>query len=253
MSFGIWNNLDDIAAYIGLDRLAGETDEEFYNKIKLLAKYRYKPNYYNQIKSISSQLGLQTKQVLKFNQDIDFICKLGWEYFIYQSEDKYIRIYIDTPNSTLQKIITLLEQENIDFTLMASDYKNISCEYLIKNTNIKYSRDYISNKRNNLLHTNIIPGTLSINDKYNFINEVDSLQDLSLKGDYFVDYKNGYLELFDSETAGSYLSYQYYDKSFSLEYSEISFKPVNLITKYGINDNLAHTLEYILDDITWGE
>ena len=252
MAFGVWNNLDEVAAYIGLDRFGGESDEEFYKKIKLLARYKYKPDYISQIKTISTLIGLKSKPVLRFTGTEKYICELNWEYFTYKNSEKYIRTYIGTPSCKLSKILNILNQESIEYSLLDETYANLKCEYLIKNSNIKFTRDYISKKRNRLLYDNIVPGSLVIADKFNIKNEVSSLIDLSNKGDYYIDYENGYIELFDPEISGSYVSYKYFDKSFTIEHSELNLKPVNIISKYGINDELIFLLEYIMDDHTWG-
>jgi hypothetical protein len=58
MAFITTNNLDDIAIYLGINRLPGETNVDFLSRIKRLAQLRYSTNQDILVKSIAAQVGL---------------------------------------------------------------------------------------------------------------------------------------------------------------------------------------------------
>ena len=64
MAIGIWNNIDDLALFLGLKRLNYETNDELSNRIKLMSRWKYRTDYYTQAHSIPLQAGLKTESVI---------------------------------------------------------------------------------------------------------------------------------------------------------------------------------------------
>jgi len=259
MSFGIWNNLDEAALYLGLERLDGEVDEELCARIKKFGKWRYKTDYYTQVHSIPLQVGLGTKNLLEITSVKRFECKIDWEHFTIESfnddgtSSEYVRVFINTPFVTISKVSDLLDQ-SLDFkcNIYNPQYKSYLFKNIIRHTNVFIETAFINSSNYNFLNGNIIKGTLRFNDDNIFNREVGSLQDLGSSGDYFVDYTRGYIQSYDNIKDGIYATYRRFNDRFILEHTDINLQPLNVISKYGVTDDLIDLMPYLLNGKTWG-
>jgi arsenate reductase-like glutaredoxin family protein len=262
MDFGIWNHLDEMGLYLNISRLEYETDEDFYTRIKKFSKWKFKTDYYTLAHSVPLQLGLDTVNMLEITtvNGKRFVCDINWEYFTLESfnddgsSSEYIRIYINTHATTVQKVLDIINTSSIDFQYIIynSSFNRYPFKNIIRNTNTFMYKDYISNKASNLSNKNIIKKTLRSNNNSVINREVSSLLDLKKKGDYFVDYENGYIETYSIIDGPIDISYQYYTPRFILEYTDVNLIPVNVIAKYGITDDLIDMIPFILANQTWG-
>lgn len=252
MSFNIWNNLDETALYLGLERLDSETNESFNNRIREFGKWKYKTDYLSQVHSISLQLGLSVDKIVKLRSDYDFECKLDWEYFTLENSQEYLRVFIGELDSRLYKILNVIDNSStFRYTLYSNPASATLCKFLVRNSNVKVYQDYLVSNRYNLRYKNIIPGSITCSNRFLLRNEKLSIPDLKKDGDYFVDYKNGYIELFYPDFNGEYITYKHYDTSFYLESTELNLSPMNNITKYGITDELINNIPYLLNNRVW--
>lgn len=265
MAFGIWNNLDEVALYIGLERLSFETDEEFYSRIKEFSKYRYKVDYYNQVHSIPIQVGLKSYKVFDIkckhnNIDIKYKVDISWDYFIIENfpEDtslkEYIRIFIGTPDCTVEKITNILDKSKTFKVEMGLErFKRLPCKFLIRDTNIGIGRDYIDNQYINLTHKNIVYDSEKSNNPTIHSVKKESLQDLKNYGDYYIDYKLGYIQSFSSIDYPFFFMYKYYKPFFTVEATYVNLIPLNEIAKHGITDDLIKYIDTLLENKVWGK
>lgn len=256
MAFGVWNNLDEVALYLGLERFSYETDEKLFSRLKKFSKWKYRTDYYTQMHSIPLQVGLDTFNVLEIyaiNSELEFKCSIDWEYFIIDSDEEYIRVFINTEDATLKKITDQIDKsENFNYRLIKGSFKNFPIKYLVRNKNYRITRDFVTSKSFNLSNKNLQFNSLTAIDTNICKKRRDSLQDLKRPGDYFLDEKVGYLELYDKDFSSFYVSYKHYKPKFIIEGSEINLIPLNIITKYGLSDKLINMLPCIMDDISWG-
>jgi hypothetical protein len=262
MSFGIWNNLDDAALYLGVSRLDYESDEVFYNRIKKFGKWKYRPDYFTQVHSLPLQIGLDFRTIMEIksasDKRIEYV--LDWEYFTLEtfnddgSTNEYIRVFINTPDCTLEKITDLLDSsEDIEYLFFKENYKNYSTKNLIRNKNTFVKKESISSKNSNLENKNIIKGSFRAINTQLFKREVDSLQDLKKDGDYFIDYENGYVETFTIPTDVANITYKFFKKNIRIEHTDLNLIPLNIISKYGVTDKFIDLVPYILAGNVWGK
>ncbi len=272
MAFGIWNNLDELGLYMALERISYETDEDYYNRIKKFAIYKYKTDYYTQVHSIPLQLGLETYDVMRLScsytdvdglvTDIPFECNIDWEYAYFENfppaelldQKEYIRIFINNHDATLKKIInTLGESKTFKYNTLKGQYKRLPCKFLVRNTNIGIGRDFIETKFNSLSNLNIVPGSFSTEDPRVCQKRVASLLDMKKAGDYYLDDKLGYLQTFLAPSSGFFITYKFYKPFFTLEGTELNLIPLNILAKYGITDQLVQYAKILLENQVWGK
>jgi hypothetical protein len=259
MAFNIWNNLDEIALYLGLERLDSETNESFYNRIRQFGRWKYRTDYYTQVHSIPLQLALETNNLVKisslsnFGRDTNYTCKIDWEYFTLNNSQESIRVFIGAKDCKLSKILTAIENSNT-FTYKLYDESAIElpCKFLIRNTNIKTVDEYIASNKFRLDNKNLLFGSVKAKELITLKNEKEALDGLKITGDFFVDYKLGYIEFLQNDFTGGFINYKYYDDSFCLESTDINLIPLNNYCKYGFTDEFIEQLEYVLNDKVWG-
>jgi hypothetical protein len=271
MAFGIWNNLDELGLYLGLERISYETDEDYSSRIKQFAIYKYKTDYYTQAHSIPLQLGLSTYEAIRLtctyetdgeSIDVPFQCKVDWEFIYFENFPpagqenlkEYIRIFINSPDATIRKILNILDNSTtFKYTLLRGAYKRLNCKFLIRNSNVATGRDFVNSKYATLSQANIIDGSFNVEDITTCKKRVASLLDLRRDGDYYIDRVTGYMQTFSDITLGFFVTYQYYKPYFSIEATELNFIPLNTIAKYGITDQFADYAKIILKDKVWGK
>ncbi len=256
MTFGIWNNIDEVALFLGLERLTYETDESFLARIKQFSKWKYKTSYYNQMHSIPIQAGLDTFNVVEIyspNPDLEFKCSLDWEYFTIESDSEFARVFINTEDATLGKILDTIDQTtSFMYALQKSEYRNFPAKFLLRHSNNRIYRELVTSKSYNLTYNNILFDSLSSTSKSLATKRRASLQDLKELGDYFLDEKTGYIELYENNFESFYITYKFFEPRFMIKGSELNLTPLNIITKYGLSDRLIDLMPNILDDQIWG-
>ena len=261
MSFSIWNNIDELALYLGLSRLDGETNDELTNRIKIFPKWKYKTDYYTQVHSIPIQLGLNTNVVGRITnlRGNKYQCNIDWDYFTLKeilsdgSTGEYIRLFLEGKFDTIQTIVNVI---NNSLTFRCTVYNsvdlNTNLTYLVRNRNIKIDKYTVTNKYDNLGKKDIVPGTLRVNDP-SYRKIVASIDLLKRSGDYYIDYKTGFIQTYDTTTDTTDIVFQYYDPTFSLETTELNLIPINRLFAYGITDDSINVIPYLLNNIIAGE
>jgi hypothetical protein len=255
---GIWNNIDVAALYFGLDRLQGESNEDFIERLKQISKYQYRNDYYNLAHNIPIQLGLKTSVIGRiFHRTGNlFDCKIDWNYFTLReilpdaSIGEYIRVFIggqyDSMNApysgSVKKIKTAIDNCSAFTIEIYNDLDaELSVDYLIRNRNIKTATELINTQHQKLLHENIIPNSFVINSP-SFRNLKAVPTDVVNTGEYFIDNKLGYTYCGDYTISEASSQYRYQDMSFALESTDINLIPVRHYFAHGLNDT---SLEYI--------
>lgn len=61
MALGIWNTIDELGLYLGIERLPKENDDSFKERIYNVSRYMYKNNSYELVKSTSAQAGMKKR------------------------------------------------------------------------------------------------------------------------------------------------------------------------------------------------
>jgi hypothetical protein len=253
----IWNNLDEVALYLGANRLPGEEDESLVDRLKRIGRYKYKTDYYTQVHTIPAQAGLNTYNLFNITSSTGniFRCTLDWEYFTIEGSSEIIRIYVNNDEATIGKILDILDH-SIEFSYSLYDglHRNTACKNLIRNTNVKVGLNKITKKSTMLNNSNIITDTFVVKSSERLcLERVYSLADLKVPKQFYLDSKTGYLEVYESEFTAFYLTYEYLEDVFVVESTDLNLMPVNLLFKYGITNKGIDIMPYLLDGKTWGK
>lgn len=264
------NYLDEVAVYIGINRLPGETDNLFFARIKRLAKIKYGLNYETSVNSISEQLGHELIPMAVISSELPFKIDINDEYFTIDifnqngTKKDHISIFINIQNTinnniTIQspatKIIDRL-QDNTDIQLRIIDnsFIDIKREEIFRCRNYKNNNiNIISNKRSNIEFTKknakILPGTI-YNDSIYMRNEVSDLQSLKISGQYYFDKETSYIELMESSVSPFGISFIEYKNNFVIYKTNINLISITPYIKYGISDNFINITEQLLNNKT---
>lgn len=260
MPLGIWNQIDEVALYLGLTRLDGESDSDFYNRIRKFSKWKYKTDYNTLVHSIPLQTGLETYKIATITSEHPFKCVVEWEYFTVEtfptdgSAGEFARVFINSNDTVIKKIKDTIDKfQYIHMTLENQDNVNIHQRFIVRGSNTKIVTDFTDNRSYKLEYKNIVRGSFSASNRFLCRKEVESLQDLNQAGDYFVDYDNGYLQTYSDISDGVYISYKYYSPSFDMEGTELNLIPMNIFGKYGASDDIANAMPYLLNNKVWGK
>ena len=249
---GIWNNIDITALYLGLDRLQGESNEDFQDRLKQISKYHYRTDYYNLVHNIPIQLGLKTESIGRIvnSRENIFECRIEWDYFYLNeilsdgSFGECLRIFIGDEGCLVSKI-----KANVDastyFTLEIHDSSNLalSVDFLIRGNSVKVETEVINNKFTRLLHSNLVPNSFVI-DSPSFVTVKSSLPEVMSTGDYFVDNKVGFLYSYDNTFSLAKCQYRYFDSAFALEKTDVNLIPIRKYFNNGYSDK---SIGFILD------
>lgn len=257
MNFGIWNSIDEVALYLGLERLDYETDEMLFNRIKRFSKWKYRTDYYTQAHSVPLQIGLDFYNIaeVKHVNGKEFRCNVDWEYFIIEDEDGvFVRVFIGTEDCTFKKILDTVNTSGVfTINLFEDAYENFQTKFLIRNKNNKVNRFYVSSKNSMLANKNIMKNTFVSENSAYCVNRKLSISEIVDSGDYFLDEETGYLQIYEDGIQGFFVTYEYYDPKFIIEGSDMSLTPLNLISKYGMSDKLILLLPQLLNNNIWGK
>ena len=260
MSFNIWNNLDEIALYLGLERIDSETNEAFYNRIKQFGRWKYRTDYYTQVHSIPIQSGLETKNIVKIYSNLQYgskktyKCNIDWEYFTLSNDEEGIRVFIGEIGCKLSKVLNAIDNsKTFSYKLYDESYRDISCKFIIRNSNIKTIDEFVDSTRFRLAKRNIVEDSLKATSNIRLYNIKDKPLDIKHNGDYFIDHEIGYLEFAQDSFDSGYIKYKYYDDSFYIEYTDINLIPISLYAKNGITNKIVDLSPYILNNRVFGK
>lgn len=256
MSLNIWNNIDEIALYLGLDRLDGETNSEFVNRIKQFARWKYKTDYYTQVHSIPLQTGLNTEIIGRITSSgNNYECFIDWDYFTLKeilpdnSTGESIRVFIGNKDCKLSKIADVVNSsESFLFEVYNNQDLDLSIDYIVRNKNTRIVTSIISGKYSYFDNNNIVRGSIRI-DNPSYRKEVYSIQDLKRTGEFYIDYKLGFIQTYDFEPTDAKVTYSFYDKAFAIEKTELALTPFNNYLTYGITDKTISLLPDLLNKL----
>lgn len=261
MSFGIWNNIDELALYLGLGRLDGETNDELAARVKRFPKWRYKTDYYTQVHSIPIQLGLNTDIVarIKSVNGNKYECNIDWDYLTLKeilpngSTGEFIRIFLEAKFDTLKSVVDKINSSTAFICTVYDDkYLDAKLTFLVRNNNIKIETIEIEGKYSSLVKKDIVKGSVRIDDP-SYRRIVTSISDLKRPGDFYVDYETGFIQTHNSEPNPVKVTFRNYDPTFGFEITELNLVPVNRVFAYGITDDSINTIPYLLNNIVAGE
>lgn len=260
MSIGIWNNIDELALYLGIKRLDGETDEELNRRIKILSKWKYKTDYYTQVHSIPLQLGLETSgiAIIESINNNKFECTIDWDYLTIKeilpngTIGEMVRFFLEADGAKIEDAISRINaSDNFRIIYLDNSKNQKSTNFLVRNSNIKITSVEINNKYSFLGNKDIVRGSVRVNSK-NYRKEVSSISVMKRPGEYFIDYENGFIQTYDNEPESTVIGYQYFDQAFMMEYTELNLVPANRFFAHGLTDNSMKLIPYLLNDITVG-
>lgn len=255
MPFVTTNNLDDVAIYLGINRLPGETNSDFVKRIKKLASTRYGTDQKTLVKSIVNQVGLNYKHAMLIKCSDEFTVSITSEYAIIQSfpisgDGVYVKVFINslTKNGVqssypLRKIKSALDScPTFTVLVINEELMNATRECILQCSSAENKQDVIIGKRTVIDAKKIVSSTLSSRSP-DMQNRVDSLQDLKKYGDYYFDNETNYLELFNSNPNPFIISFKEYDPTFTILVSDFNLLSYINYSKYGLSNNFINLLE----------
>lgn len=261
------NGLDDVAVYLGVYRLPGETDNNFLSRIKRIAKVKYGTDYKTSIESINEQLGNSLVPLLKIESVYPFTINITDEYIELVSfnndgsKRSYTKVFTNIQNiissngvTIYSPLIKLLERVNDDFsiTILNEEYKEVTRESIFRGNNFKTSlKNIINKKRTKISMSNsncsILPSSFKDDGMY-MIERVSDIQSINGYGKYFFDEDLQYLELFADNVQPFSLTFTEYEKSFIIKKANINAISISNYIKYGISNNFINMLFLILNN-----
>lgn len=258
MAFVTTNNLDDIAIYLGIHRLPGEINGDFLSRIKRLAKSRYGTDQKTLVKSIIDQIGLEYKTAVSitcihpFTATVDNV-SIILKSFPTSGDGDYIRVFINNMSHAsqpdtfpLRKLIATLDRFP-SFTLSVIDESLLdSCrESILSLSNFSIKQDVVSGKSTILDADKIIDNSIHTLSPL-MSRRVNSLNDLSIAGDYFFDNTSGYIELYDTYPSPFVVTFKEYNPIFNVLVSDFNLLSFDANSRYGMSDNFINMLELLM-------
>lgn len=250
MAFTVTNNLDDVAIYIGLTRLPGETDEAFTSRIKRFANIRYGIDTRTSVRSIMEQVGLKMTPAAKITCSKPYSFTISQDYITLESfgaSAEYVRIFIHDINNIPDKVYErVLATNGFNIEILDADaWSNLGKETLFRNSNIKIEQEAVSRKRTIFKTSRMLDGTFKSTSPY-ITTKKDSPQDIRRIGDYYIDYEINYLEIYNDPTDVFGVTYTSYEEYSILYRTEFNLIPISNYSKYGISDNYISILDSYL-------
>ena len=259
MALSIWNQLDEVALYQSLERSSGETDEDFFIRMKKFAKWRCKTDYRTQAHTIPIQAGLLTYPIMDITCKYPFEVKLDWEYFTIQnyptdgSKKEYARIFININDSAIDKITSILDTlRSFKYIVRKPEYRKIHQKFFIREHSIRLETDFVYTKGTCLTYKNVLDGSLRPDSTLYCKDRKNSIQEIKKRGDYFFDAESGYIEIYEESPDGFFVSYRRYHPRVSIEATELNLIPMSVLMKYGLTDESVELFPYMINGKIWG-
>lgn len=260
MSFNIANYIDEVALLIGANRLPGESDEAFVDRIKRLSKIRYNTDYNTLIRSCHEQCGLRIKPFAKLTCIYPFTLNIDEEFVhirtfpAYPAIGKYIRIFYSLETEAIKKIhLTILQHSEFTFTVTDNYlYSTSTRELLFRGSNYKVYNEVCQSRCTRLVHQQLVPDSLGSQSPY-VIHRKETLPELKISGDYFVDEDKGYLEVATGQVSPFIVTYSHFSDIFFFELCEINLTSAFSIIKYGLSDRFLKAYGKIADGKVLGK
>jgi hypothetical protein len=260
MAFVATNNLDEVAIYLGINRLNGEEDSDFLSRIKRIGLHRYGTDPKTSQVSINDTTGLLLQPIILLYCKYPYKIKIDNEFITIRvfkdGEIKFASIYIAniSDQATLSSLPLYRLKSYLDshtelfsYDIVDQSLMNTSNEFIFNNFNYNIGLQEIKAKKTKLHTKNIIPGTLT-SSTFIFSNRVSSIPDIQKIGDYYYDDEIRYLEIATDNPNRFTLSYEEYDKHFMIEKTPISLMPVLDYAKFGFCDRFIELLEIYLSE-----
>lgn len=263
------NGLDDIAAYFGISRIQGETNNVFYQRIKRLSKIRYGQDYITSILSLNEQLGEKAEPLIKISCELPYTIDILDEKIdikIFNNDGtlkKFTSIFINVQTildednnlvySPLKKFINRISNiEELKVTILNTSYENVSKDNILRNKNYRFNNDNIITKKRSIIKFNnsnscILPNTL-IDDNGYLISRVNSIAEIIKSNQFYFDDKTNYLELGIQSPKPTLVTFTEVNKDFIIYKVPINLLTIDLYVKYGMSDNFINILFELLNN-----
>ncbi len=235
------NGLDDIGLHLGLPRIDGETLYNYQKRLILETRERSGPTQREFLKSLSRRVGEFDLPVFRITLDVDGNgAPLAADPYI-EVTSTHIRAYSNWTLGTLDIELNFHDRDNGYFlrdiyaafnassffgvTILDTEYTyKLSQRLRFSNTQMHVPAEALSRSyETKLTNTNIID--FYPDNRLAFITEKTSIAAMTTEGDYFVDYDNGVV--FSYVTQSGIVSYTYMDFPFTLYFQSIRAYPYN--------------------------
>ena len=261
MAFNITNYLDDVALYLGLYRLPGETDENFVARLKRFAKIRYGLDYKTQVNSIGEQVGAKIYPIAEVLCPIPYTIEIKFDFILIQtfpedgSDPIFIRSFINPHENLLTKLQDLLSSQSvITLNIIDNSFKNLDNNLILRGKNFDLGKELLTGKYNRLQHGKLIKTLTQIEDSVYIQNKVDFFPDVKRLGDYFFDPEIGFVAIhLDRGTTDIGIAYTYYQERYLIMASTVTLTPIKEIIRYGLNDKFITLIPSLLENHSSGD
>jgi len=258
------NQFDELGDMVSLRRLHGEDNSSYRRRIQDAMVHYANASYQGMVYGITRELGLSIYDSITINPRVDGNGKfLAPDPYI-RFEGPYVYLYSDYTNNMLDWAIDRFEAggnyehlgrlveminntsffeatlpENIDYFTRSMTILNQSNRRVVTFERVKASTVFA------LDHERIVPGSLFFSNRDVFRTEMDSIDDVLVPGQYYVDYHSGIIKVFTIPTISDIVRYQYVEYPFTVVASPIIIHDVT-------NENFRVKMfeQVLLDDGT---
>lgn len=239
--FPIPNGLDELGIELGLKRLPQESLRDYRRRLLLEARDPAGASEKDFIRSLNRQVGLFEQPVFEISLAVDGNDEpLASDPFI-EVTSCFLRAYHNYEDSELDFELNIVDRSAAYFlrdvyaAFVTSTYFNAAILYddytYLKSDHLRFSNTnklsvgslLLQSRVNKLLHQNvkkIYPSSATY-----FLNEKASTAELTVTGDFYVDYLQGII--FTYESAAGFISYEWRAFPYTMYWQPVRAMPLN--------------------------
>lgn len=220
----VYNEFDSFGSLLGLERLPGERNKAYKKRLLDVFSRRASATYLGLLNGITRELGLDWYKPITVT--------VAGGHPATQTpaivfEESRVYIYSDYPNTVeleinrsdeaadeylLKHLVDRINTESAVFTVaLDTDYQDTRSDCIINQSSVKEAgtTPLTTSHVQTLGVQNIIPGSVEMSDRVTFFRRVNTLGEVTVAGDYHVDYDNGVITSFQSPPEGSTINFKY--------------------------------------------
>lgn len=236
----IVNKFDDHGDILGLDRIAGEDNTDFRERLSDVYVHRGGPTYEGFLNNLSRELGMlredaliidvnrgSSGEPLAANPRVDITASEVILYSDWQNNSNYtvdttINIYDHTSSAYyLNGLVLAINASTYYSASLASGIRpNIHSASLVRGTSFKKSEERIRSQNQHLFQNDlVIRNSIWFSDKTTFATEVSA--EPTSDGEYYIDYTNGYVVTYSPPGGDGKCGYFYANFPWTVEATAI--------------------------------
>lgn len=260
-----WNQFDEAGLIQSLSRNREETNWEYRRRLRDVFAHIGNSSYLGMVNGVTRELGLSIFDAIAINPKetsagftaaepvVIFDGAFLYLYANYSEDALELKINRNTKGGNfevMQDLVDLINSTSSYFyaSLVSGVDQRTKSMCIYNQTN----RLYVANEaidpstKFRLKKEKLISGTLFFSDRTTFFNEVSTETSVVKKGDYYVDYWNGIVTVYQLPTVGTTARYYYIDYPFVAHASPVI---IGDITSTAFNSEMF--IQILQDDGTY--